>query len=52
MNAACERIHFHASTSDAARDALAALTAVYGQSPVADADVIVARGWHASRNAA
>ena len=44
MNAACDRIHFHASASDAAQDALAALAAAYGQSPVADADVIVALG--------
>jgi NAD+ kinase len=44
MNASCERIHFHASTSDAAREALAALTATYGQADVNDADVIVALG--------
>ena len=39
-----KNIHFHASTSDAAQDALAALTATYGQADVRDADVIVALG--------
>lgn len=37
-------IHFHASTSEAAQEALAALSGMYGQTPVQDAEIIVALG--------
>lgn len=44
MNAACQHIHFHASGSDQAREALTAMTAQYGQCPAEQAEVIVALG--------
>ena len=44
MNAACDKIHFHASASAQAQDAYKALTETYGQCEPAQADIIVALG--------
>lgn len=45
MNAACDRIHFHAATSAAGQEALAALQDLHGPSCTPeDADIIVALG--------